>query len=416
MVGQLAWAKVIGGTTNDAVTGFAIVNNHVYLAGHFGDTLHVNNTTELVSNGGNDMFVARFDTAGTLVWARSIGGSADDMDAVLEVNAAENIYLAGRFSSPSLTLQSMGSPGSLFASGASNYMLLASYNSGGVYNWSRYIGTGGAAVYAKDIVLHSGGDVIIGGYFTGSADFDPGTGTNNLTSNGGQDIFMARFNNSGDGVWANNIGGSGDDAALGMAKDTTNRIFVTGYFNSTVDFDPASGTSAATTHGGKDFYIARYNADGSHSFSYGLGGPNDDIGTCIAFFAPTSTLYVGGGIGSDDADFNPGILNGAPNQYVSNSDAFIAKYSTAGPLSVGENEVEMLTIYPNPATDVVNIALPLNAGTTTLKVYNMQGQLIMQKQLTATYVDVAELSNGLYTLTLENDKGIIGRSRLMIAR
>ena len=66
--------------------------------------------------------------------------------------------------------------------------------------------------WGRDDAVDSAGNVYTTGYFIGTADFDPGSGTYNLTSHGNDDIFVSKLDSSGNFVWAKGMGGAGGGA------------------------------------------------------------------------------------------------------------------------------------------------------------------------------------------------------------
>ncbi len=103
------------------------------------------------------------------------------------------------------------------------------------------------------------GNVLLTGSFGGTADFDPGSGTANLTSNGDADVFLAKYDVSGNYIWAYNFGGTTPDVGQSIATDASGNVLMTGYFNGIVDFDPGSGTANHTsTAGSRDIFLAKY--------------------------------------------------------------------------------------------------------------------------------------------------------------
>ena len=87
------------------------------------------------------------------------------------------------------------------------------------------------------------------GYFGGTVDFDPGTGTFNLTAAGNRDIFLSKLDSNGDFVWARSMGDTGEDTGMGITVDNTGNVYTTGPFEATVDFDPGTGVFNVTqTH------------------------------------------------------------------------------------------------------------------------------------------------------------------------
>ena len=114
--------------------------------------------------------------------------------------------------------------------------------------------------------MDSAGAVYVTGAFSGKRDFDPGSGTCNLTSAGKTDAFVAKLSASGGFVWAKRIGGASYDKALSVALDNKGNVLLTGYFSSSVDFDPGSGTTKLSSVGDHDAFIAKLSGAGGFSW------------------------------------------------------------------------------------------------------------------------------------------------------
>ncbi|MEN9440201.1 MAG: hypothetical protein RLZ33_277, partial [Bacteroidota bacterium] len=121
-----------------------------------------------------------------------------------------------------------------------NLFLITSY--GQVLSWGKSIGSTGAD-YARSIFVDAAGNSFIVGQFTGTVDFDPGAGVQNLTSAGGSDVFILKLNSAGNYSFVKRVGGGGEDIAYDVAVDGNGIIYVTGSFEITVDFDPGAGVS-----------------------------------------------------------------------------------------------------------------------------------------------------------------------------
>ena len=97
--------------------------------------------------------------------------------------------------------------------------------------------------------MDGAGNVYTTGWFGGTADFDPGAGTSNLTSVGSKDIFVSKLDSAGNFVYARQLGGTqpGDFRNIPIAVDGSGNVYTTGPFTGTVDFDPGAGTSNLTS-------------------------------------------------------------------------------------------------------------------------------------------------------------------------
>jgi hypothetical protein len=136
----------------------------------------------------------------------------------------------------------------------------------------------GGNLNIQNIKIDASGNRYVVGNFSATADFDPSAGTANLTSAGGSDIFIAKYNSSGDYVWAKRIGGTGADQGNSLTLDGSGNVFLTGYFAGTVDFDPSASTANLISAGGNDIFIAKYNSSGDYVWANGIGGTGIDRG------------------------------------------------------------------------------------------------------------------------------------------
>jgi hypothetical protein len=92
------------------------------------------------------------------------------------------------------------------------------------------------------------------GEFIGTVDFDPGPETFNLTAPGPEAIFISKLDHMGHFIWAKAIGAISRGYGRPIAIDPSGNgdIYLTGYFEKTVDFDPGEQTYNITSNGGSD--------------------------------------------------------------------------------------------------------------------------------------------------------------------
>ena len=109
--------------------------------------------------------------------------------------------------------------------------------------------------YGQSVVLDSSGNIYTTGTFAGTADFDPGDGIANLTSTGGNDVFVSKLDMSGNYVWAKGFGGTNGESGYSVAVDSLGNVYTTGIFQGTADFDPGSGIANMTSVGSDDVFV-----------------------------------------------------------------------------------------------------------------------------------------------------------------
>ncbi|MFA6978575.1 MAG: PQQ-binding-like beta-propeller repeat protein [Ignavibacteriaceae bacterium] len=159
------------------------------------------------------------------------------------------------------------------------------------------------------------GNSYVTGFFEGTTTFD----TMTLTSYGGFDIFIAKYDNAGNCLWIKQAGGTLRDNGLGISTDATGNCYVTGFFNGTTTFD----TTTITSYGSNDIFIAKYDSTGNCLWVKQAGGASGDIGYGISTDA-TGNSFITGAFGGT-ATFGTKILTS-----YGNPDIFIAKYDNAG--------------------------------------------------------------------------------------
>ncbi|CAN5453142.1 hypothetical protein BH11BAC1_BH11BAC1_27160 [soil metagenome] len=192
-----------------------------------------------------------------------------------------------------------------------------------VFNWAKNNGEIGQSI-ACDAV----GNTYVTGWFGGTVDFDPGAGVSNLVSAGNVDIFLAKYNASGNFVFAKRFGSTNVDIGLTIKVDLTGNINIAGSFMGTVDFDAGAGNFSLTASGTSgDAFIAQYSNAGTFNWAFKIGSSGLDQVRSLTCDA-SGNVYVTGHF-QNSPDFNP---SSAVNTLSSSgsSDIFFAKYSLTG--------------------------------------------------------------------------------------
>jgi len=178
------------------------------------------------------------------------------------------------------------------------------------------------------VAVDGSGNVYATGFFRGTVDFDPGPGTENLTSSGsGKDAFVSKLDSSGGLVWARHWGSTGDDRGYGIAVDGSGNVYTTGAFEGTVDFDPGPATVNLTSSGSGDVFVSKLDSSGNYAWARHWGSTGDDRGYGIAVDGSGNVHTIGAFAGT--VDFDPG----APSVDLASSgfdDVFVSKLDSSG--------------------------------------------------------------------------------------
>jgi glucose/arabinose dehydrogenase len=280
----------------------------------------------LTSHGGYDIFILKLSDEGLLRWVRQIGSVGDDVADAVTADKDLNLYVAGSFQGTADFDPSPTGVSNLTSSGGSDAFVMK-FDRFGSFNWAKSFG-GSGDDRATALITDATDEAYTTGSFQGTADFDPGSATYNLTSAGGKDVFVSRLDTNGKFSLAARMGGRGDDEGEGIAVDPTNNIYTAGDFTGTADFDPSPlATANRTSAGGTDVFVSKLDPSGNFQWVKQAGGSGDDHGRGIVIEKDNSISTVGDFTGT--VDFNPGL--GTFNVTSSGGrDAFIQRLTPAG--------------------------------------------------------------------------------------
>jgi hypothetical protein len=255
--GNLVWAKQMGGIQSDIANAITLdLNGNVYTTGSFSNTADFNPSTSSVfnlnSNGANDIFIVKLDQAGDFLWAKQMGADTADAGYAVKTDKAGNVYTCGYFMN-SVDFNP-GAGTAMLSSGGSYDIFISKLNSSGNFIWAKSFGSSGTD-NSFSITLDDSSNVYSTGYFQGTVDFDPGSGTANQSVVGGFDVFISRLDSAGNYRWAKQIGGTGTEQGFYISCDANRNLFLTGSFSGTVDFDPGTAVSYLPSIGGNDAYL-----------------------------------------------------------------------------------------------------------------------------------------------------------------
>lgn len=127
-----------------------------------------------------------------------------------------------------------------------------------------------------------------------------------LRNGGGRDMLLMRLTSNGTCDWAITAGASGIDEGRDVAIDTNGDVLITGLFSGVVNFNPLAGNALLSSRGGTDGFVARYGADGTFKAVTQFGGTGDDAGNAIALHIDDDPVVAGSF--SNIATFGQGTL------------------------------------------------------------------------------------------------------------
>ncbi len=289
-----AWAKKASGTNEDQ--GFAVATDalgNVYYLGNFYSQSILFGTTTLhnqpyqASNYASEIFLVKYDSCGTFIWAKQAGGNNDAIGTGIATDATGNVYISGYHNCDTLTLGTVK-----LINGNYYNPFVAKYNSNGVAQWAVQ-GAGNSQARARSIAVDAAGN----SYVTGSFNCDTlrfgSTQVLNGYSGQSADVFTAKFDNTGAIKWLKSGTGNYNDVAYGISIDGAGNVYVAGTFASNyIRFN----TDSLALNSFNDIFVVKYDANGTEQWLRAAGGTDDDAAASIATDAAGNS-YVTGYIG-----------------------------------------------------------------------------------------------------------------------
>lgn len=266
--------------------------------------------TTLVTAGGGDFYIARFQPNGSHVWSKRFGGESDDNAHEMAVDTDGNFYVLGSF-----TLSLDLGNGHILTTPYRNGLdiFLAKFSSAGTALWARHFPGFGGSEVGTGLAVDSSGDVTFVGNFSGSISFD-----GHVLQGASTDIFVAKYSSAGGYLWSKRFGGTSSDFSTDLALDATGHPIITGSFQGVADFGGVSLTSA----GSLDVFLCRVTPP--IGFARQFGGPG--FAHLYGLAVDSKGNIFTGGVFTDTINCGQGPLNTGGNQFA----LFVAKYSPAG--------------------------------------------------------------------------------------
>jgi type IX secretion system substrate protein/beta-propeller repeat-containing protein len=305
--GNLLWVKTIGGTGTDSGRDIAVdVLGNVYITGDFYDTVDFdpsNSSVTKISEGWEDAFVLKLNSVGDYQWVKTAGGTGVDLGYSIGLDNSANVYVTGTYEA-SASFDALAAGSNLTSNGQYDAYVWK-LSATGSFTWVKTIG-GTGYDYGYEIDVDGVGNSYIGGKAQSGADFDPGTSVYSGINNGGYDAYVVSLDVLGDFQWANTFGGSGEDKVLEITLSTTNGIYISGSFNSTVNFDPTGAGLSISALSSNELFIQNIDVSGNFSWAKAFAGCLPFSNSYIKEASNTNVIFCGGFSGTADFDPNAG--------------------------------------------------------------------------------------------------------------
>lgn len=404
--GNCLWVKSAAGTGDDH--GWSIAcddENNPYITGKFISPDIDFGNGAMINAGNWDIFIAKYNPSGNLLWAERFGGSNwDNVNSVVYDNSGR-MYICGYFESSTIVL----GPDTLIETDSSGFFgdaFVARMDKQGNILWAENAG-GSDWDESSDVVADSSGNAYICGYFkSGTIDFN-GIVLNN-TSGGFNDVFVAKYDSTGNVIWAKKAGGNGDDYANAIDLMKNGGLCLSGACNSiNAGFD----TFNINNNGLFDVFVVGYNTSGNVQWVKNVGGSGIE-GCYTICTGNQDNIYITAGFFSDSLVFgNYNIFNAGANNSSDIFTACLGANNGSGFVQLQEKN-NCIKVFPNPANDRFFVAVPDDASQIT--VFNYSGQIVKSLFTQNENIFAFEpAENGIYFIQVKTSEKILSEKLVM---
>lgn len=297
---QLVWCTIFGGTNADGFTafdcdvagnlfvtgytytnppGFPVVNAGTYFQGTAGGAI-------------TDAFILKFSATGALIWSTYYGGNGDDYPSMINVDPFGNIFLTGRTASTNFPVQNAGTYFQGSNPNTSNHAFILKFNNVGIRLWATYFG-GSSAEDTFGIATDLSGNIFVSGW-TNSANFPTkNSGTYFKSGLAGSNIFILKFDNSGNLLWATQYPGNPGFHASAITIDNSGNVFIAGNVSTGLEtFNSGTFFQGVFAGGGTDLFILKFDNLGNRLWATYYGGTGNEAINGIA--TDGSNIFISG--------------------------------------------------------------------------------------------------------------------------
>lgn len=230
-------------------------NNNIFLVGSFEGTIDFDpgiGVFNLTSNGSGDIIVMNLNSNGNFIWAKKIGGSLGDGSGVLKIDKNDELNISGTFTG-TVNFDPLGGSTSAVLTSTNSVFLLKLKNNGD-YKWVKQINNSAASYHSpKAIGIDDNENNYYTSQYVGSVNINSGgTYTASSPSSTSFSNYIIKLDKNGNLVWGKNYN---DWGTMSLNTDVNFNIFKSGFFSSSVDFDPNASTYNLTSFGLADGFI-----------------------------------------------------------------------------------------------------------------------------------------------------------------
>lgn len=346
--GFVQWVAKVAAIQDDYAYAITVSpDESIYVTGITGSSrviFNADGTTLTTSTGfSSDGFVLKYNSSGIAQWIAAIRTfGTEDAGHALATDSLGNLYVGGVGISSTVTITNgNGTTALTLPSDGDRTGVVVKYNPSGTVQWAARQGSAGI-VTAYAIAVDSDRNVYVGGRYQTSTLTVYNAGTSGtafattLPNSGSDDVFVAKYNESGAVQWCARLESTGIEIAFGMTTDSSGNVYIGGRYASTLTARSSNGVAFATTIAATgstaNSFLAKYNSSGSVQWLTRLNSPAQIIVNGISSDS-SGNIYVVGMFETSMTMFSQGgsvAAFTATTASAGNRNAFLAKYNSSG--------------------------------------------------------------------------------------
>lgn len=286
--GKFLWVRTGGGDKIDR--GYAIAvdpSGNSYVTGHYESATAQFDGQQMTSVGDYDLFVAKYDPQGKLLWLRTGGGAGYDYGHGIAADKLGNVFVTGAVvGDAQFANTSLGHPGPA-------HVFCLRMAADGAVRWAR-TAEGKGASSGHGIAADQQGNCYVGGYAAGNSLL----GGRVISTPVGHDLLVAKFNRQGELVWLHEGHGSSNAMIHEITADAAGNVWAVGMFRGALKL----GDREVSNHGEHDLLLTSFDASGKRLWTKTAGGPGIDYGLGVATDGQGNSFMTGSFTGRVEFD------------------------------------------------------------------------------------------------------------------
>ena len=333
-------------------------------------------TINLISFGNKSLLFSRFNLDGTCNWYKEISSQDEIKATCLKHDSIGNIYCYGTFDGNILFQNTV------LSNSSDKDIFLIKTDTLGSLLWTKTVGGTNDVEASKFFIRDT--NILIIGTFSGTANFQ----NSSISSSGDDDGFLARISLENNESWVSTMNSTDEVSPKDICVDDSNNIYIIGSIESDTYFD----NIFIQNNSNEDLFICKYDIFGSAKWVKSIGGTDDIEGKTMFLNNKNELIFSGNFEGS--AFFDTITISALDEK-----DGFFGKL-TFDSFNVSNVSLEKvkLVVFPNPASDIINIHYNSISRKLINQLYDLNGKLLISSN--SPVISLKNLKKGNYLLRI----------------